>query len=48
MSGGGRVGNVDFLEVAMKLGAAATLQKPFTSEALLEAIDQGSGRQMVA
>lgn len=48
MSGGGSIGNVDFLDVARKLGAAATLQKPFTSEALLEAIDQGSGRQMVA
>jgi DNA-binding NtrC family response regulator len=48
MSGGGRMGNVDFLEVAMKLGAVATLQKPFTSGALLEAIDQSFGRQKVA
>jgi hypothetical protein len=38
----------NFLEVARKLGAAATLQKPFTSDALLEAIDQSFGGQMVA
>lgn len=48
MSGGGRLGDVDFLDVARKLGAAATLQKPFTSEVLLKAIDLGSDRQMIA
>jgi FixJ family two-component response regulator len=48
MSGGGRVGNVDFLDVARKLGAAATLQKPFAQDALLKAIDQSLGGQMVA
>lgn len=48
MSGGGRMGNVDFLEVARKLGAAATLEKPFTQDALLKAIDQSYGGQMVA
>ena len=48
MSGGGRMGNVDFLEVARKLGAAATLEKPFTQDALLKAIDQSCGGQMVA
>jgi two-component system chemotaxis response regulator CheY len=48
MSGGGRMGNVDFLEVARKLGAAATLEKPFTQDALLKAIDQSHGGQMVA
>ena len=29
ISGGGRVNNVDFLEVARKFGAAAALRKPF-------------------
>jgi two-component system chemotaxis response regulator CheY len=48
MSGGGRVGNVDFLDVARKLGAAATLEKPFAQDALLKAIDQSFGGQMVA
>lgn len=39
MSGGGRTGNIDFLKVAGNLGACATLQKPFTYDALLKAID---------
>jgi DNA-binding NtrC family response regulator len=43
MSGGGRMGNIDFLDVAKKLGAAATLQKPFTCGSLLEAIDRSVG-----
>lgn len=29
MSGGGRINNVDFLEVARKFGATAALKKPF-------------------
>ena len=29
MSGGGRVGNTDFVEIATALGADAGLQKPF-------------------
>jgi DNA-binding NtrC family response regulator len=40
MSGGGRTGNINFLEVAPKMGAAAILQKPFTYNALVEAIDR--------
>ena len=48
MSGGGRTGNIDFLDVAKKLGAAATLQKPFTYGALLEAIDRSVGAELVA
>lgn len=40
MSGGGRTGNIDFLQVAGNLGASATLQKPFTYDALLNAIEQ--------
>lgn len=48
MSGGGRTGSIDFLEVARKLGASATLHKPFTYDALLTAIDQSASSQMVA
>src|SRR5262249_16462507 len=29
MSGGGRIGNADFLQMARRLGASATLTKPF-------------------
>ena len=45
MSGGGRTGNVDFLSAAAKLGASATLQKPFTRSALTAALDQAFGAQ---
>lgn len=48
MSGGGRTGNVDFLETAGHLGAAAMLQKPFTYDALLKAINLGIGGERVA
>jgi CheY-like chemotaxis protein len=39
MSGGGRVGAMSYLELAGKLGAVHTLEKPFNGAALLEAID---------
>ena len=38
MSGGGRVGNKDYLELAQEMGADAALEKPFDEEALLQAI----------
>lgn len=38
ISGGGRLGNMDFLALAGKLGACETLAKPFTPAALLERI----------
>ncbi len=38
MSGGGNIGAADYLLVARKLGACATLQKPFAAEELLAAI----------
>ena len=38
MSGGGRIGQMDFLGSAEMLGAAAVLQKPFTSDVLATAI----------
>ncbi len=38
MSGGGRRGAGDFLRVARKLGADATIEKPFSREALTAVI----------
>jgi DNA-binding response OmpR family regulator len=39
ISGGGRVGNSDFLSIAQKLGADTTLAKPFEDADLFAAID---------
>ncbi len=39
ISGGGQISADDHLSVAKKLGAAATLEKPFTGSALLNALD---------
>lgn len=39
MSGGGRAGNLDMLDAAGKLGATATLAKPFRPEELLRLVD---------
>lgn len=44
ISGGGKTGNRDFLPTAAKLGAHATLSKPFESEELLEVIDTLIGK----
>jgi len=38
MSGGARVGAQDYLKVAQKFGAVRVLAKPFSREALMEAI----------
>jgi DNA-binding response OmpR family regulator len=38
MSGGGRTGNRDYLELAREMGADAALEKPFDEDVLLEAI----------
>jgi CheY-like chemotaxis protein len=35
ISGGGRIGNNDFLEIAARLGASTTLPKPFDPEVLV-------------
>jgi CheY-like chemotaxis protein len=43
MSGGGRTGNVDYLESARQHGAAATLHKPFTLTDLTDSIGQCFG-----
>lgn len=39
MSGGGRIGNLDYLESAKLLGVVATIPKPFTREELCLAVD---------
>ena len=39
ISGGGRIGNTDFLQIARKMGAIDALQKPFDPDDLLNRID---------
>lgn len=38
ISGGGQMGNLTFLDVARRLGARYTFQKPFELRAILEAV----------
>src|SRR5580692_8329114 len=38
ISGGGRIGNTDFLQIARKMGAVDSLPKPFDPEDLLQRI----------
>jgi DNA-binding NtrC family response regulator len=38
MSGGGRVANIDFLNVAEQLGSFETINKPFDAAGLLDAV----------
>jgi DNA-binding response OmpR family regulator len=38
ISGGGRTGNLNFLEVAKRLGAQRTLQKPFELQEMIAAV----------
>jgi len=38
ISGGGRIGNTDFLEIAARLGATVTLPKPFDPEVLIDMV----------
>ncbi len=40
MSGGGRTGNMNFLDVAKRLGAQRAMQKPFELRELLATIDE--------
>ena len=44
MSGGGTVSKKDYLEAALQVGADATLQKPFSLQALLSALDGAKPR----
>ncbi len=39
ISGGGRIGNTDFLQIARKMGAVDALPKPFDPDDLLGRID---------
>ncbi|HXR87742.1 MAG TPA: response regulator [Stellaceae bacterium] len=39
ISGGGRIGNTDFLQIARKMGAVDALQKPFDPDDLLGRIN---------
>jgi DNA-binding NtrC family response regulator len=39
MSGGGRTRADDYLKLAMRLGASLTLAKPFSGDALIDAIE---------
>ena len=39
ISGGGRIGNTDFLQIARKMGAVDALQKPFDPDDLLSRIN---------
>ncbi len=48
MSGTGHALALRSLDSASKLGATATLQKPFASDALAQAICRSSGHRMVA
>ena len=43
ISGGGREGGLNFLSVAQKMGAAATLAKPFERKQLLDAVTKVLG-----
>ncbi|WP_286829729.1 MULTISPECIES: response regulator [Kordiimonas] len=40
MSGGGRVGNTDFLEIAKSIGAHEVLYKPVTRTEVMQAIER--------
>lgn len=40
ISGGGRTDNVNYLDLAEKLGAEKTLVKPFTNAELLQSVDE--------
>ena len=39
ISGGGRIGNVDYLEAAKKLGAIAVIEKPFRFEEFFKVLN---------
>ncbi|MFQ5774253.1 MAG: response regulator [Kiloniellaceae bacterium] len=39
ISGGGRTGNMDFLQLAKKFGANGVLAKPFAVQAVLDAVN---------
>jgi CheY-like chemotaxis protein len=48
MSGGGRTGNINCLEVARALGAQSVLEKPFSHQEVLEAVRKVLAREVPA
>ena len=40
MSGGGQIGNVNFLTIAERLGAQRVLQKPFGLREMLDTVQE--------
>jgi len=40
ISGGGRIRNLEVLQIARRMGAVSTLAKPFTPNELVEAVDR--------
>ncbi len=47
MSGGGHIGPVDYLDMAQKLGAHATLMKPFSHQQLMDAVNDLLNRNTI-
>ena len=45
ISGGARIGNMDFLDVAGKLGASEIMSKPFDPADLVDRIDRAAARR---
>jgi DNA-binding response OmpR family regulator len=43
ISGGGRIGNVDFLKIAEKLGASEIIAKPFDPSVLVNVVSRCLG-----
>jgi two-component system chemotaxis response regulator CheY len=48
MSGGGRIGNTDFLQIARQLGAIDVVAKPFDPDFLLAIVEACLARQVRA
>jgi DNA-binding response OmpR family regulator len=46
ISGGGRTGNMDYLELAQKIGADKTIEKPFRKAELIAAISDVLGKEI--
>ncbi len=48
ISGGGQIGAKDYLDLASKLGAQETLEKPFTAEVFINALQRVLGSSSTA
>ena len=47
VSGGGRIGNMDFLKAAQELGATTILPKPFEPDELINVVDRFLTKVMI-